>query len=361
MALEREKGAHAFPEGSVPTVVLPCPPDQFREFIAGLLGRPQTIEGILDGPFEVTKQDAENLYHLVDQRVSSQNEATLIQFTARVTYDDNSSVLLGSLQDFLSYNEVKPLKSSALHLSWTYLIKFPLKAFPEKQVIQISFKAGARPIILPSPLRVQMLVDDWRSDGTVTIRIEHTDRTWGTDIESLIRGHLQLFQKPVSTARRLTNKYSGVIGFVSGGVALLISMALGYRITVQFAAELADKAKPLKISPAAASLEALARQLDFLTNIVASGVWTRFSLLLLVVFVATIIGAIALGATVSDKANQPSRSFVLLTPKATAERDAYISAKEKSWYRLGGWITATLALGVVSNLIFYLGLKYFAG
>src|ERR1700694_338469 len=135
MPLDREKGAHIAAEGAggVSTVVLPCPPDQFREFIAGLLGLPQTIEGTLDGPFEVTKQDAENLYALIDQRISSQNEAALVQFTARVAYDNKSSVLLSSLRDFLSYNEVKPLKSTGLQLSWTYLIKFPMKAFPEKQ------------------------------------------------------------------------------------------------------------------------------------------------------------------------------------------------------------------------------------
>lgn len=54
---ERQSEARIDPyeEGGVPTVVLPCPPDQFREFIAGLFGCPQTITGSVDGPFEVTK------------------------------------------------------------------------------------------------------------------------------------------------------------------------------------------------------------------------------------------------------------------------------------------------------------------
>ncbi len=158
MTPDSEKAARIVPEvkGGVPAVVLPCSPDQFREFIAGLLGRPQTIEGFVDGPFEVTKQNVENLHHLIDQRILSQNEATLVQFTARVEYDNNSSVLLNSLRDFLSYNEVKPLKSSALHLSWTYLMKFPMKDFPEKQVIQISFKSDTanRRLISPHPGRL---------------------------------------------------------------------------------------------------------------------------------------------------------------------------------------------------------------
>jgi hypothetical protein len=343
--------------GGVPSVVLPCTPDQFRDFIAGLLGRPQTIEGSIAGPFEATKQDAESLYHLIGQRVSSQNESTLVQFTARISYDDNSSILLNSLQEFMSYNEVKPLTSIALHLSWTYLIKFPTKAFPEKQVIQITLGSGAtrRAVFVPYQL-TELAVEQWPGGG-MTLRIEHTDRTWGTDIEALIRGHLQLLQKPVSKLRRFTNKFSGYIGFTSSALALLIFMLLGYRITTQFAAQTA--ARMPKVAPELASLEMLARQLKLLSDMVASGVWTRFSLLLLVVFLATVIGAIALGAVVTDAADQPPRSFLLLTPRAIAARDAYKRSIENSWYRLGGWIAATLALGVASNAIFYVALKYF--
>ncbi|HWX84248.1 MAG TPA: hypothetical protein VNZ48_11690 [Xanthobacteraceae bacterium] len=347
-------------EGGVPTVVLPCPPDQFRDFIAGLLGRPQTIEGFLGGPFEVARQDVETLCHLIDQRISSQNEATLVQFTARIAYDNNSSVLLNSLYDFLSYNEVKPLTSVALHLSWTYLIKFPLKAFPEKQVIQITFGSGVgrRHFIFDERVRwLEQAYEDWPGGG-MNLRIEHTDRTWGTDIESLIRGHLQLLQKTVTKARQFSNRFSGVIGFGSAAVALLICMLLGYRLTIQFAAKTMER---MPKAEAPISLEVVARQLNSLTEIVASGVWTRFSLLLLVVFVATIIGSIALGVTVSDAALQPFRSFVLLTPRAITSRDAYLRALEKSWYRLAAWIVLTLALGVASNLVFYLALKYFAG
>jgi hypothetical protein len=140
-----------------PTVVLPCPPDQFRDFIAGLLGRAQTIESVVEGPFEVNKQSIENLFHLIEQRIGSQNEATLVQFTSRVVYNDSSSVLLNSLQSFLSYNEVKPLISVGLHLSWTYLIKFQNKPFPEKQVIVISFDTTGHSMSLHGIGAVQLV------------------------------------------------------------------------------------------------------------------------------------------------------------------------------------------------------------
>ena len=161
---------------NTPTVVLPCPPDQFRDFIAGLLGRAQTIETIVDGPFEVTKDSIENLFHLLQQRVSSQNEATLVQFTTRIVYNDNSSALLNSLQDFLAYNEVRPLISIGLHLSWTYLIKFQNKPFPEKQLVQVSFDTAECTVPFQSVGALQLR---YRQPCPITLRIEHTDRTWG--------------------------------------------------------------------------------------------------------------------------------------------------------------------------------------
>ena len=126
-------------------VVLPCGPEEFREFISGLLGKPQTINKGFRGSFEIQKQDIENLHHLIIQRVTQQNEATLIQFTARIIFDDHSSVLLNSLSDFLHYNEVRPISSTDVHLTWSFLVRFLDRDAPEKQDIEISFLTHTGP------------------------------------------------------------------------------------------------------------------------------------------------------------------------------------------------------------------------
>jgi hypothetical protein len=51
------------------SVVLPCGLDHFREFIAGLLGQPQTINCEIFGSFELSRVDVENLLHPIEQRV----------------------------------------------------------------------------------------------------------------------------------------------------------------------------------------------------------------------------------------------------------------------------------------------------
>jgi hypothetical protein len=199
----------------------------------------------------VTRADAENLHHLLDQRLSSQNDATLVQFTARIVYGDNSSVLLNSFSDFHSYNEVKLLVSTALHLNWTYLIQFKNKRFPEKQTIDVSFTTGSldfesTPRIIDEGAWVR-LQPPRNLPGF--IRIQHTDRTWGVDIEALLKGQIETLIKPVPRARRITNKYSGIIGFGSSVVAFLISLILSYRVAEHFSFEYMSQAQAIRAGP----------------------------------------------------------------------------------------------------------------
>jgi hypothetical protein len=338
---------------TAPTVVLPCPPDQFRDFIAGLLGRAQTIETTIAGPFEVTKDSIENLYHLLEQRLSSQNEATLVQFTTRIVYDDNSSVLLNSLQDFLSYNEVKPLISVGLHLSWTYLIKFPNKPFPEKQLVLISFDTAGRSVAFQGVGAVQL---SYREPNPITLRIEHTDRTWGADIEALLRGHLEMLRQPIGRARAFANRFSGWIGLLAGTVAFILTLIATYRISVEFA--LVQLARLKEATKGVTGNDLTSYQLDYLVDLIASGVWTRFTLFAAVLFIALLIGSIILGAVMGEMAHVRVPSFLLLTSRSKLNRDSEKHRLEHSWYQLLFTFLGAMLIGVLSNGVFYLTLKY---
>jgi hypothetical protein len=340
---------------NTPTVVLPCPPDQFRDFIAGLLGRAQTIETGIEGPFEVRKENVESLFHLLGQRIGSQNEATLVQFTARIIYDDNSSVLLNSLQDFLAYNEVKPLISVALHLSWTYLIKFQNKKFPEKQVIEVSFDTTGQAIQLSGVGSLQML---YRKSPPIILRIEHTDRTWGADIEALLRGNLELLQQHVGRARCFANKFAGRIGAVAAVLALALTLFTTYRISCEFAVtQLSKLSESVKGLTGNASI-VTAKQIDFLVNLVTAGVWTRFTLFSAVLLIALGVGSIFFGGIVSDYARVVVPSFVLLTNQSFERKKIENQRLTNSWYKLVGTFLGAVGIGVLSNAVFLLALKY---
>jgi hypothetical protein len=338
---------------NTPTVVLPCPPDQFRDFIAGLLGRAQTIESVVEGPFEINKDGVENLFHLIEQRIGSQNEATLVQFTTRVIYDDRSSVLHNSLQGFLSYNEVKPLVAVGLVLSWTYLIKFQNKSFPEKQAIVISLDTTGRSFSLHGASAVQIA---YRETSPIKLRIEHTDRSWGADMEALLRGQLEMLRRPIGKARMFANTFSGWIGGLAATVALILTLIASYRISAEFALNQVEKLN-VAIKDAAPS-DVVSRKVSFLVDLVAAGIWTRFTLFAAVLLIALLIGSVVLGVLVSEKAHVELPSFLLLTNRSAQNREREIARLNNSWYVLLGSFLGAMALGVASNGIFYLALKY---
>jgi hypothetical protein len=345
------------PQRSEGTVVLPCEPDQFRDFIAGLLGRPQTISRRISGPFEVTRRDIENLFHLMEQRVSSQNDATLIQFTARIVYDDNSSVLLNSFADFQAYSEVKPLVSTAVHLSWTYLIQFRNKKVPEKQQIDISFSGSSHEDADTIVHTGGGLVIRSGHTDQISIRISHTDRTWGTDIESLLSGHVELLLKPATGMRALANKYSGKVGLCVGILVFISALVAGFNVTDQFIEKYMAMARSFQ-SSGATSFEAVAQRVDFLISVIASGMWTRYAFYVTGLFILSIIAAIILGGIVTSYAESERPSFVVLTKRAEEDRTKRLARYERNWWIFTASVLGSLILSVIGNFIFHKMVQY---
>jgi hypothetical protein len=167
-------------------VTLPVGEDQLKEFLAGLLGKPQTIARRLHGPFKVTRADIEDVHILLEQRISAQNNAALASFVARIVYDDNSSVQLNSFLEFKTYNEVKPLRSTAIHLSWTYLVQFQNKTIYEKQQVDLSISVAEpdRQVIIDAEFPNRRIARLGHR-GLINLRISHSDRSWGGDIDAL--------------------------------------------------------------------------------------------------------------------------------------------------------------------------------
>ena len=102
----------------------------------------------------------------------------------------------------------------------------------------------------------------------------------------------------------------------------------------------------------------LFRSLAFLVDLVAAGIWTRFTLFAAVLLIALLIGSVLLGVLVSEKAHVHIPSFLLLTSRSAQNRESQIARLKNSWYVLLGSFLGALALGVVSNGVFYVALKY---
>lgn len=339
------------------SVVLPCDPDQFGEFVSGLLGKPQTIEKVVYGIFEVTRQDILNTFHLVDQRIHQQNDASLVQFTVRILYDDDSSVLLNSLADFECYTEIRPIASIGVVLSWTYLIKFKNKRVPEKQEINLSFRSDEYEMFV---------VDDdvgvrrsrrWHGPKGIFLRINHTERTWGVDIESLLTGHIKtLWKKPAQT-EKFIYKHSETIG-LSVGVLFFLGAIIGVFLTSsRFIASYLEKVHALA-GEAASNADVLSSKLDFLIEVISTGAWPRFIFAVIVFLVISLVLSVVLGIWVGSKADNQPASYVLLSKAAEDRRTIRMNKLRRDWFMFGISIFASIVAGIISNVVFT---KYFGG
>jgi len=165
-------------------VTLPYNDNQFKSFIVGLLGKPQTIAKNFYGYFEIDRDTIINLHEILTQRINQQNEAFLVHFHAKIVFDDRSSILLNSIEALLSYNETRKIYPIGLHLTWNFMVKFNDKDVPEKQEIEVA--------IIDSGYNAPDFDGDpkipyhRRGQGYINCTIKHTARTWGVDMTGIL-------------------------------------------------------------------------------------------------------------------------------------------------------------------------------
>ncbi len=93
---------------------------------------------------------------------------------------------LKSIEAFEHFSETKKILSHSVRLTWTYLINFPNKDTPEKQEISFYVADKAPSSSIPEdPVRRVVSMKD--KVGVISYYINHTERTWGDDIETLLK------------------------------------------------------------------------------------------------------------------------------------------------------------------------------
>lgn len=340
------------------SVILPCDPKDFNEFVSGLFGKPQTIEKVFYGTFEISKQDIVNTFHLVEQRVHQQNEALLVQFTVKVSYDDDSSVLFESLEDFIHYNEIKPLKSESVNLCWTYLIRFQQKKVPEKQQIDITFRSNSTSYF--GARLGTVLIEDgvtisrhkrWIGSSAFFLRISHTERTWGVDIESLLTGHVKNLMITHSNLANFIWLNSNKIG-TSIAILFFLGALTGATITIKrfiqsYLAEVAELGKN-----ASQHVDIIAIKIDFIIDLITKGVWPIFIIKILGYIIISLIVAIFLGVWVNLKADNAPRSFLLLTKASEEFCDEIKNKKKRDWVMFAISVIMSVMTGIFANILF---------
>jgi len=328
-------------------VILPVDPDQFKDFVKGLLGRPQSISRVLHGPFEIDATDIQNLDRLLAQRIEQQNAGLLAQFNARLVFSDESTIELNTLAELISYNEVRPVYCNAIHLRWDYLVTFPDKKVPQKQSILVSYVLGAHATLIDTE-DVLMLSRRADSSGAINFRIEHTARTWGADIEALMSNFLQAHIRKENPIKTWIRSHHAVISFVTA-IGFIAMVSLGIFVTSrQYASERMADLNAMLV-PGSANIDKI---LSYIGQILASGAWAQFSFAAVFFLVVSFFVAIWLGMWTDEAAANYPPSFILINRQSVTHRDEVLAKQRKKWLSFCGSVLTTVILGVLSNYIF---------
>lgn len=331
-------------------VVLPCSTDDFGKFISGLLGKPQTMSNTIKGPFEITQQDVLDVHALLTQRVAQQNQGTLMQFTAKLIFSDDSSVLLNSIDDFSSYAEVRAVSCLSLHLSWVFLVKFNDKAHPEKQQIDLSFAGGYGSSIIDNDMPVMFF--DGAGTGFIAYRISHTARTWGADIDSLLSSHLRGVVDEIPEIRKWLAKHGEKISLLTFSIIFLSSIIGTFFATSSFVAK--QKAALLALGSISSKAAVTSQQMAYLLDTVASGTWERYLLISVSFLLFSLVSSILISVWVSSTANNLPPSFLLLTRESEKRKKRILAKRNTKWLSFIGAVFSGLALGIGGNICYVL-------
>lgn len=347
-------GPRLVPVGSVEHgyVVLPYSKDEFKDFIGSLLGTPQAITRTLVGSFDICPDDIRNLQQLISQRILQQNEASLARFSARIGFDDGSTVELNSLEELITYNEIRPLVTSFLHVRWDWLVRFQDKRVPERQGIEATFVASdgtthGRFSISNDP-------DTWSpgSAGSIAYRIEHTARTWGSDIEALLSAHFTGIVTSGSGLRALLNRNSSTVGVAGGGVFAIGSLVGAYTALSAFASAHASEVARLMGGPVANDVPALDQKLRRLFEYWSSGADHKFGFGLSLFLMVSLLGGLSVGTWIGSLLDSRAPSFIVFSKHDQLHKVDVLHRLDRQWQTVLLALGTSVFAGVLGNWIF---------
>ena len=326
-------------------LVIPIDPQTLGGFISDLLRRPQTIKRRFRGSFDIGKQEIVNVFHLVHQRVLQQNRGSLVQFTVTIAYDDGSTVTVNSLDDFQAYAEVRPQVSKSAHLSWTYLLFFQESVLPEKQVIELSIVSSiAEDLSYEFSESFADHVLNIRRSG-FRLHVQHSLRSWGVDIESLLTGHIQSWTLRDHWLKLFISQHPFATGFASAALLFCFFSFGLYQLSARAESDLLILAQSVSSLSVSEKIDWLAQQT------VKRTINSRGSLVAVLTMTSLCVSGI-FGILMVRLADNPQKSFLVLSEATKAYREKELKKQSKGWaYFVASGITATVA-GVASRYIF---------
>jgi len=247
----------------------------------------------------------------------------------------------------LNYKEIKPLIPSSVILTWTYLINFQNRKTPEKQEIELNFISHASHF---SPEFSYKKSDSWfqHSLGMTLLKIKHTARSWGTDIESLLSNHVQTYEKDEPCFRKWCRKHSTRIS-VLFFLAIFFIGLIGLLTTTHLLTEGERYAVEELLLKNQASLD---EKVNFLINHSLLGIWPKFFISSFLFVSVLIVGGIFVSAVIEEISQHKEPSFIVISKTSKQHKTDVLKRLNKKWKTYIGTLIGGVLSGIIANIIF---------
>lgn len=337
-------------------ISIPVGKKDLGSFICDLLGQKQSLERTYDIVFEVDHSWLMNLHDMIDQRISQQANSNLINFSAVVYFENGSKRTITTVEAFRSYHETKPNVSNGVKIVWEYLVQFPNRLHPEKQQISFSAQIYEKKQAESSMMfeRFGTNVLESSRDSIINVQIDHTERTWGDDIENIISSCVSEVSQEDDFKSRFI-RISRLVLFTAIMIFTLVypiynaQSSSGETLEVLHSSFLELSANPQMTHKLTnEKLDMLFETIFTIENNRNSrSVWS-----LAFMFLGPMVAAMFLSVT---KANQ--QSHVLLSPKSVQLRDKLRKKNKGKLLILGLSYILSIAAGILANY----GFQYLNG
>jgi hypothetical protein len=148
---------------------------KFEEFIFSFLGKKEALTKKIDTNFIVKKDDLLQFHYLLQQKIEKEQFISLSLTTTTFSYDDGTNRAVNTIEALEQYVEYRDVGLRSIELTWDFVFKEPKQNSVSQQKVSVFFNAS----------------DILKNDGSITIRIEHTNQVWASEV-------LRLFEEQIS-------------------------------------------------------------------------------------------------------------------------------------------------------------------
>jgi hypothetical protein len=229
-------------------------------------------------------------------------------------------------------------------------VVFQNKTVPERQQIDVDIDVHTVEIHKKYRNNPQLYYEFMGHSGMMTFRISHTSRTWGSDIENLLSGHMKGLLIPEDkTLRSVVRKFHTLLWNIVALSAFSV-LFLGLIAGLNWVASLNSSKYIFGQNDVNDPLDRIYHLLQFMTTDILGVKRAAFTVGITIIIGLGLAMCYIITGLLLEDAKQSRPSFVVLSRSAETARTAELRSYERGW-RSFFWSFGTAVIaGVLGNI-----------